>query len=67
MTETISHIATKDFRKDEDFFRILKGVSVGINDQNCLKIKAQSTGNEWIQTNDVVELKTRVALFSKAG
>ncbi|MCP9768712.1 O-succinylbenzoic acid--CoA ligase [Lacihabitans sp. LS3-19] len=65
MTETISHIATKDFRKNEDFFRILKGVSIEINEQNCLKIKAKSTGNEWIQTNDVVELKNKSSFILK--
>ena len=65
MTETISHIATKDLRKGEYFFRILKGVSIDTNHQNCLKIKAKTTGNTWIQTNDVVEFRNKGSFILK--
>jgi O-succinylbenzoic acid--CoA ligase len=56
MTETISHIAIKDLREDADFFTALEGVSLATDDSNCLKIKSPSTLDQWITTNDVVEL-----------
>jgi O-succinylbenzoic acid--CoA ligase len=65
MTETISHVATKDLKKGDVFFRIMKGVSIDINHQNCLKIKAKTTGNTWIQTNDVVEFKNKGSFILK--
>lgn len=56
MTETVSHIAIKDLREESDFFTILEGVSIEKYESNCLKIKAPSTLDQWITTNDVVDL-----------
>jgi O-succinylbenzoic acid--CoA ligase len=55
MTETVSHIALKELGK-RNYFTILNGVSIKTDDRNCLAIKSESTNNNWIQTNDVVEL-----------
>ncbi|WP_339700945.1 AMP-binding protein [uncultured Roseivirga sp.] len=59
MTETVSHIALKSMNgiHRSDLFQILDGISVAIDERNCLRIKADVTLNEWVQTNDVVELR----------
>ncbi|MGW8123703.1 AMP-binding protein [Roseivirga echinicomitans] len=61
MTETVSHIALKPINglHKSDFFSILEGVSVATDERDCLRIKADVTNNQWIQTNDVVRLKGR--------
>ena len=56
MTETISHIAVKNYRLEEDAFKTLEGVEIKLNDAGCLMIKSPSTGFEWITTNDTVEI-----------
>lgn len=56
MTETISHIAVKDLRKDKDYFTILEGVSIDTDQEGCLKVQSPSTLGKWIQTNDVVDI-----------
>jgi O-succinylbenzoic acid--CoA ligase len=55
MTETVSHIALRRIGK-ENYFTILKGVSIRTDDRHCLAIQSASTQGEWIQTNDVVNL-----------
>jgi O-succinylbenzoic acid--CoA ligase len=55
MTETVSHIALKELGK-RNHFTILNGVSIKTDDRNCLAIKSESTNNNWVQTNDIVEL-----------
>jgi o-succinylbenzoate---CoA ligase len=59
MTETVSHIALMPLNglPKSDYFNKLKGVNLKIDERNCLKIKAKCTDNQWIQTNDLVELK----------
>ena len=61
MTETVSHIALKPMNgmNKSDHFTVLDGILVETDYRNCLRIKADVTLNEWIQTNDVVELKGR--------
>jgi len=56
MTETVSHIALQRIGK-EDSFTILPGVEIKTDNRNCLEIKAGSTDNKWIVTNDIVELE----------
>ncbi|OYU67027.1 MAG: hypothetical protein CFE22_05995 [Cytophagaceae bacterium BCCC1] len=56
MTETISHIAIKNIRLDEDTFNTLEGVEIKLNDAGCLMIKSPTTDFEWITTNDIVEI-----------
>ncbi|HVD99161.1 MAG TPA: AMP-binding protein [Cytophagaceae bacterium] len=58
MTETVSHIALRRLNgkeKTEDY-HILPGVSIDVDERNCLKIRAAVTNNQWIQTNDIVTL-----------
>lgn len=59
MTETVSHIALQRLNGPdrEEAFHILSGVEHGLDDRNCLRLKADVTNNEWIQTNDVVEMQ----------
>lgn len=54
MTETITHIGLKEI--SEEFFTILKDVSVRKDDRDCLVIKTPYFDDE-IRTNDIVELK----------
>lgn len=56
MTETISHIAlqTLNGADKSNFFQILPGVEHAVDDRNCLRIKADVTNHQWIQTNDSV-------------
>ncbi len=64
MTETVSHIAArrvnpkKKDKKDSGLFKALPNITLGIDDRNCLVIKAPKLTNKTIVTNDVVELKT---------
>lgn len=55
MTETVSHIALKELGKQKSF-NPLQGVQLQTDDRDCLAICCAATNNEWIQTNDVVEL-----------
>lgn len=65
MTETVSHIAIRDLRENDDFFTTLKGVEIDIDNENCLKVKSASTNNQWITTNDVVEVLTNTTFLLK--
>jgi o-succinylbenzoate---CoA ligase len=61
MTETVSHIALKQLNGNsiEDDFKILPGVEIELDKRGCLKIKSEVTGNQWIYTNDIVELTSK--------
>ena len=58
MTETISHIALRPLNGSNrsPYFKPLPGVSLALDANNRLKIRSESTDNEWILTNDIVEL-----------
>jgi O-succinylbenzoic acid--CoA ligase len=58
MTETVSHIAIRRLNGDKNngTFQILEGVKIDIDDRNCLNIISESSNNELIQTNDIVEI-----------
>ncbi len=56
MTETISHIALKNVGQGQDYFKILEDVNIETNTNNCLRILSPTTENEWVQTNDVIEI-----------
>ncbi len=56
MTETITHIALKEI--SEQFFRILKGVSIQKDNRDCLVIQTPYFEEEII-TNDIVELQNK--------
>ena len=59
MTETVSHIAlmpVKGSHSDANF-QIIPGIEIDQDADLCLKIKGKVTNNQWIQTNDVIEIK----------
>ncbi len=63
MTETVSHIAarrvnSKKREKKSIYFKALPNITLGVDDRNCLVIKAPLLNKETIITNDVVELET---------
>ncbi|MBC8152739.1 MAG: AMP-binding protein [Bacteroidetes bacterium] len=66
MTETVSHIATRRLNgppidaTDTDVFTALAGVDLGVDERDCLTIRAAASDFQLIQTNDVVELITPV-------
>ncbi|MES2779348.1 MAG: AMP-binding protein [Bacteroidota bacterium] len=55
MTETVSHIALKELGK-QVLFKALPGIQLKTDDRDCLTICCAATNNEWVQTNDVVNL-----------
>ncbi len=58
MTETVSHIALRRLNGPHarDLFTALDGVTLGIDDRNCLHITSSATNFDRVQTNDVVDL-----------
>jgi O-succinylbenzoic acid--CoA ligase len=58
MTETVSHIALKLLNGNitQNSFEILEGVEIKSDERACLQIKSYVTGNQWITTNDKVEI-----------
>jgi len=59
MTETCSHIALRRFNglNRSEYFTVLDGVSVRLDERHCLAIYAPHLLKDEIQTNDIVELK----------
>lgn len=60
MTETISHIAVRALngRKKSNVFLALPNVQFFQNDNSCLEIHAPNISDEFVKTNDVVELQS---------
>ncbi len=58
MTETVSHIALKRLngREKQAYYQVLPSVSIATDNRGCLKVKAEVTDHQWIQTNDLVTL-----------
>ena len=57
MSETLSHIALKEiFPKQNEYFTVLDGIEISVDDRNCLKILAPKLNSELLQTNDLVEI-----------
>lgn len=57
MTETVSHIAIRRLNGPTatDFFTALSGVELGVDERDCLNIRAEASDFQLIQTNDVVQ------------
>lgn len=57
MTETLSHIALQQLNGPhaKDYFEVLEGIDISVDDRQCLVIKADYL-NDVVVTNDVVEL-----------
>lgn len=57
MTETISHVALKEIAPNNSkFYTFLPSIEYRINNKKCLCIKGKITNNNWIETNDQVQL-----------
>ncbi|MBV6646078.1 MAG: AMP-binding protein, partial [Cyclobacteriaceae bacterium] len=56
MTETASHIAIRAI--DTPYFNTLGDIKMDIDSRGALALKGTVTANQWIQTNDLVELKS---------
>lgn len=60
MTETVSHIAIAQVNQNDslspDVFQLLPGVQIRKNEVSCLEINAEVTHNQWLTTNDWVEI-----------
>ncbi len=54
MTETISHIAICDLQKYQNNYEVFPTITIGRNEQNCLKITSPELGILDLQTNDIV-------------
>ena len=59
MTETVSHIALRRLNGPErsGLFELLPGVKIDQDQENRLMIKSEVTDNQWLVTNDLVEIK----------
>ncbi len=55
MTETLSHIALHNL-KTESYFKLLPNNEIALSQENTLKIRNKITKNQWLQTNDFVEI-----------
>jgi O-succinylbenzoic acid--CoA ligase len=59
MTETVSHIALAPIETGELQYEALPGVEIGVSENQCLWIQSDMSGSEKIQTNDVIELRSK--------
>jgi O-succinylbenzoic acid--CoA ligase len=63
MTETATHVALRrlnggaDRREEGAWFTPLPGVELALDHRGCLAIRGAATAGEWVQTNDLVELR----------
>lgn len=58
MSETLSHIALKQiYAIAEDYFQVLNGVEISLDERGCLQIFAPKLNPETLLTNDLVEIK----------
>ena len=59
MTETVSHFALKEIHPSaKTAFKCLNGIEIKTNEDSTLTIKGEITEQEWIKTNDLVELQS---------
>lgn len=58
MTETVSHFALKSLNGSEksDYFKVIGDNKISVDSKGCLMIKGSITDDQWLVTNDVVEL-----------
>ncbi len=59
MTETVTHVAVKQLNHDKktDFYQALPSISFSVGKEDNLKIMAPHISEDWLITEDVVELK----------
>lgn len=59
MTETVSHIAVRQISTTVDFpFEVFPGTVIRKNELECLEIKSKLTNNQWLTTNDMVDIES---------
>jgi len=64
MTETLSHIAIALLEPNkEPLFKLLPGIIISKNAQDCLEIQAAYLGNALIQTSDMISLQSKDSFF----
>ncbi|WP_424960976.1 AMP-binding protein [Ekhidna sp.] len=56
MTETVSHIALR--KLSEEAFTTIGDTVVDISEKKTLKIKGSITDNQWLETNDIVDIQS---------
>jgi O-succinylbenzoic acid--CoA ligase len=58
MTETATHIALRRLNGPgaSPVFHPLPGVEIAVDDRGCLRVKGPMTLDQWLQTNDLVEI-----------
>ena len=59
MTETVSHIALAPIGTGELIYETLPGVEIGVSENQCLWIQSAMSGSTKIQTNDIIELRSK--------
>ncbi len=61
MTETVTHIALKKLNQQDksERFKILENIEIDTDERSCIKIKADVTNNQWINTNDIVKIHNK--------
>lgn len=59
MTETVSHIAVAEIGNGELLYQVLPGVEIGQDARGTLWVKSAMSGSSPIQTNDLVELRSK--------
>lgn len=63
MTETVSHIALAKITEGTLRYETLPGVEIGQDERGALWVKSPMSGNEKIQTNDLIELKSDTSFY----
>lgn len=66
MTETLSHIGLRNIRC-ETAFRLLPNNFIATDERHCLKVKNIITRNNWLQTNDIVDIDINRQTFLVIG
>ena len=56
MTETLSHIALLDIKKNDDFYTLFEGISLSLSEHNTAIIHAPMLCDTDIYTNDLIEI-----------
>lgn len=54
MTETASHIALRPI--GSDYFQVIGDTQIELSQENTLRLKGTLSDNQWLETNDIVEL-----------
>ncbi|MCG8582778.1 MAG: AMP-binding protein [Bacteroidales bacterium] len=56
MTETVSHIALRNIKDNDAGFQLLPGLSIDIDERNCLVVEPSDINENRLITNDIVEI-----------